>query len=81
MSKRVTKAVAKQAAYEETMKAQPTKKTAAARWIRHSWDETADSLRTQREPGFFPRRGPDWHREGTLEEIEARENAGQREMF
>lgn len=82
MAKRATKATAKLAAYEDVMKAQPTKsKASKARWIRHSWDAKTDSLRTEWEPGFFPQRGPDWHREGDLDEIEQRENAGQRELF
>lgn len=82
MAKRATKAAEKLAAYEDTMRSQPTKtKASAARWMHHSWDAQTDSLRTQWEPGFFPRRGPDWHREGSIDEIEAKENAGQREMF
>ncbi len=76
------KFAAKQAAYEETMAAQPTKpKVSKARWIKHSWDEKTDTLRTQWQPGFFPRAIPAWHREGSIDEIEQRENAGQREMF
>lgn len=82
MAKRVAKAAAKLAAYEDVMKVQPTKpKASKARWINHSWDQKTDSLRTRWEPGFFPRRGPDWHREGSLDEIEQKENAGQRDLF
>lgn len=81
MSKRVTKRELKQTAYAEVMKAQPAKpKASKARWVKHSWDEKTDSLRTQWAPGFFPAKAG-WHREGSLDEIEARENAGQREMF
>lgn len=80
MSKRATKAAAKQAAYEETMKARPKSKASKARWIKHSWDEKTDSLRTQWVPGFFPAKAG-WHREGSINEIEARENAGQRSLF
>lgn len=80
MAKRVTKRELKQVAYDETMKSQPAK-ASKARWIKHSWDEKTDSLRTQWEPGFFPRRGPDWHRQGSIDEIEQRENAGQRSLF
>lgn len=80
MSKRATKAAAKQAAYEETMKARPKAKASKARWIKHSWDEKTDSLRTQWVPGFFPAKAG-WHREGSINEIEARENAGQRSLF
>jgi len=80
MTKRVAKAAAKQAAYEDTMRS-ASAKVSRARWIRHSWDAQTDSLRTEWEPGFFPQRGPDWHREGSLDEIEQKENAGQRSLF
>jgi hypothetical protein len=79
MSKRATKAAAKQAAYEEAMKSQP--KAPKGKWTFHIWDEKTDSLRTRSIPGFFPRPSADWHREGSLDEIEQRKNAGQREMF
>ncbi|MDX0164397.1 hypothetical protein GOC43_21325 [Sinorhizobium meliloti] len=81
MTKRATKAAFKRAAYEETMKSQPAKaKASKARWIKHSWDEKTDSLRTQWVPGFFPAKAG-WHREGSIDEIEQRENAGQRSLF
>ena len=80
MSKRATKAAAKQAAYEETMKSQPKAKASKARWVKHQWDDKTDSLRTLWVPGFLPAKAG-WHREGSIDEIEARENAGQREMF
>ncbi|MFT4163426.1 hypothetical protein [Shinella sp.] len=81
MAKRVTKLELKQTAYAEVMKAQPAKpKASKARWVKHSWDEKTDSLKTRYWPAAFPgARG--WHREGSLDEIEQRENAGQREMF
>lgn len=81
MTRGVKKVAAKQAAYAETMKAQPTKaKASKARWVKHSWNEKTDSLKTRYWPAAFPgARG--WHREGSLDEIEQRENAGQREMF
>lgn len=82
MAKRATKAAFKRAAYDEVMKAQPAKaKASRARWIKHSWDEKTDSLRTQWQPGFFPRASQHWYREGSIDEIEQRENAGQRRMF
>ncbi|RVP48124.1 hypothetical protein [Sinorhizobium medicae] len=82
MAKRVTKAAIKRAAYYDAMKVQPTKsKTSKARWIQHSWVEKAGRLPTQGQPGFFPRASQHWHREGSIDEIERRENAGQREMF
>ncbi len=81
MSKRATNAAIKKAAYDETMKSQPKANTSKARWVRWSWDPEKDTLKQQWIPGFFPRPRIDWHREGSLDEIEARENAGQREMF
>jgi len=81
MSKRATKAAVKRAPYDEVMAAQPAKsKASKPRWIKHSWDEKTDSLRTQWAPGFFPAK-TGWHREGSIDEIEARENAGQRSLF
>jgi hypothetical protein len=80
MAKRVTKAAIKQAAYDETMKSQSKAKASKARWIKHSWDEKTDSLRTHWAPGFFPAKAG-WHREGSIDEVEARENAGQRSLF
>lgn len=82
MSKRVTKAAIKRAAYDETMAAQTAKaKSSKARWIKYTWDEKSDSLRTQCQPAFFPRASQHWHREGSIDEIEQRENAGQRALF
>ncbi|MEE9983291.1 hypothetical protein [Agrobacterium pusense] len=81
MTRGFKKVAAKQAAYEETMKSQPTKpKVSKARWVKHSWDEETDSLRTYYWPAAFPG-AKGWHREGSLDEIEQKENAGQREMF
>jgi hypothetical protein len=82
MTRGFKKLAAKRAAYEETMASQPTKaKVSRARWIKHTWDEKTDTLRTQWQPGFFPRASQEWHREGSIDEIEQKENAGQREMF
>ena len=50
------------------------------RWVRHSWDRARDQLVTEYAAGRQPDE-PDWHREGSIDEIEQRENAGQREMF
>lgn len=81
MSKRVTKAAVKQTAYAETMKAQPTKpKVPKARWVRHTWDEKTDSVKTSYWPAAFPG-AKGWYREGSIDEIEQRENAGQRKLF
>ena len=49
------------------------------RWVKHSWDRERDCLVT--EVAIERQAGPGWHREGSISEIEARENAGQREMF
>jgi hypothetical protein len=81
MARRVTKAAAKQAAYEDTMRSQPTKtKASAARWVRHVWCDKTDSLKTSYWPTAFPG-AEGWHREGSLDEIEQKENAGQRSLF
>lgn len=50
------------------------------RWVRHSWDRVQDQLVTEYATGRQP---PDrgWYREGSIDEIEAKENAGQREML
>lgn len=81
MSKRGTKAAVKKAAYEETMKAQPKKTASLPRWVRHQWDSEKDCLKTVTWIGCAPRPGPNWHRERSIDEIEARENAGQRSLF
>ncbi|OHV83633.1 hypothetical protein [Rhizobium sp. LCM 4573] len=82
MTRGSKKSAAKQVAYAEVIKGQrTTAKRSKARWIKHSWDEKTDSLVTQWTPGFFPRASSHWHREGSIDEIEARENAGQRSMF
>jgi hypothetical protein len=81
MAKRVTKAAIKKAAYEETMKSQPAKpKRSQARWVKHTWDEKNDRLKTSYWPAAFPG-AKGWHREGSIDEIEQRENAGQRSLF
>jgi hypothetical protein len=49
------------------------------RWLKHGWDCEQDCLVT--EYALERQSAPGWHREGSLDEIEARENAGQREMF
>lgn len=49
------------------------------RWVRHSWDREQDRLVTEYAAGRQPRL--DWHQEGSIDEVEARENAWQREMF
>lgn len=47
---------------------------------KHTWCEKTDSLRTHYWPAAFPG-AKSWHREGSLDEIEQRENAGQRSFF
>jgi hypothetical protein len=80
MSKRVTKAAVKKAVYDDVMKGQP-KSASAPRWVWHRWDHERDRLRTTGWIGSIPRPTPDYHREGSIQEIEQRENAGQKEMF
>lgn len=85
MSKRALKAAATQAAYDEAMAAKPMqsnrKSALRPRWVRYWWDKEKDCLVRRTWIGAVPRPGPDWHREGSLYELEARENAGQIEMF
>lgn len=49
-------------------------------WLRHSWDREKDRLVTEAAVGRQPDE-PGWYRKGSINEIEARENAGQRELF
>ncbi|MGE7368395.1 hypothetical protein ACQKKX_04900 [Neorhizobium sp. NPDC001467] len=51
-----------------------------ALWVRHSWDRGRDCLVTERVTGRRPTE-PGWYRQGSIDEIEARENAGQKELF
>lgn len=92
MSNRTTKLAAKRAAYEEAMRQQPAardrqqkpsqnRKQSNARWVRHRWSNETDSVKTLRLPACWPDPGKEWHREGSLDEIEQRENAGQRSLF
>ena len=85
MSKRAMKAAATLAAYDEAMAAKPQKfadkSTRRPRWVRYSWDSEKDCLVRRTWIGAVARPGPDWHREGSIDEIEARENAGQRSLF
>lgn len=50
------------------------------RWVKHGWNRAQDCLVSERVIGRRPPE-PGWYREGSIDEIEARENAGQREMF
>lgn len=50
------------------------------RWVRHSWDRLQDRLVTEYATGRQPPDGG-WYREGSIDEVEQKENAGQREMF
>ncbi len=85
MSRRAEKAAEKQAAYDVAMAAKPRlstdKSTRRPRWVTYWWDKGKDCLVRRTWIGAVPRPGPTWHREGSIDEIEARENAGQREMF
>jgi len=85
MSKRAMKAAATQAAYDEAMAAKPQKSTDKStrrpRWVSYWWDKEKDCLVRRTWIGAVPRPGLDWHREGSIDEIEAKENAGQRDFF
>ncbi|OCW56304.1 DNA cytosine methyltransferase [Hoeflea olei] len=67
-------------AVEIAEKAKKTRKPDPVVWLRHSWDRAKDRLVTEAAVGRQPDE-PGWYRQGSIQEIEARENAGQREMF
>lgn len=67
-------------AVEIADKAKKVRKPDPAIWLRHSWDRQKDRLVTEASVG----RQPDetgWYRQGSIDEIEQRENAGQKELF
>lgn len=67
-------------AVEAAEKAKKARKPDPVVWLKHSWDRTKDQLVTDCATG----RQPDeegWYRQGSIDEIEQRENAGHREMF
>jgi hypothetical protein len=88
-TKKFTKRQLKVHAYEGVMRQQPAASNRiqkpgmnrAARWVKHVWDPAADTLKTSWIPGFMPRPSSAWHRQGSIDEVEARENAGQRSLF
>lgn len=49
-------------------------------WLRHSWNREKDHLVTEASAGRQPDEAG-WYRLGSIDEIEQRENAGQRELF
>ncbi len=78
---RMTKTDLKQVEYAKAMAAQPRRAKASPRWVRWSWDVENECARCQWKPGAFRRPGPDWYRERSIDEIEAKENVGQRSLF
>lgn len=83
MSRQITKTEAKRQLYNDAIRIQPktSNRQAKPRWIRHTWSEEQERLLSRWITGAMPRPGLDWHREGSLDEIEAKENAGQRSLF
>lgn len=92
MSRITKKLAAKKAAYDEVMRQQPAaksrqqklsqdRKKSTARWVRHEWVDACDKVITRALPARWPDPGKRWHRDGSLDEIEQRENAGQRSLF
>lgn len=65
-------------AVEAAEKAKKVRKPAAVVWLRPSWDRDKDQLVTEASVGRQPDE-PGWNRQGSIDEIEQRENAGQRE--
>ncbi|GMB82790.1 hypothetical protein NN6n1_35730 [Shinella zoogloeoides] len=67
-------------AAEIAEKAKKARKPDPVVWLKHGWDREKDQLLTEASIGRQPD-GPGWYRQGSIDEIEQRENAGQREMF
>lgn len=80
MSTSITKAAGKRAAYDDAMKGQP-RSASQPNWVWHRWDYERDRLKTTRWIGSIPRPTLDYHREGSIQEIEQKENSGQRRLF
>jgi len=80
---RITKTEAKRQAYNDAIRIQPkaSNRQKKPRWVRHTWSDEQERLLSRWMPGAMSRPGVDWHREGSLDEIEAKENAGQRSLF
>ena len=80
---RVSKTEAKRQAYNAAIRIKPAaqNRKAKPRWIRHTWSNEQERLVSRWMPGAMPRPGLDWHRQGLIDEIEQRENAGQRSLF
>ncbi|WP_428427334.1 hypothetical protein [Pararhizobium sp.] len=82
LSKTATKAAAKLAKYDAVPKSGPIVPKTRPIFVRHRWDGERDCVVTQRRYFFTPSsKEKDWHILGSIDEIEARENAGQISMF
>ena len=83
LSKTAAKAVAKLAEYEAAPKNGSTGPRGGSKpvWVKHAWNDVCGKVMKRSLPSSFPRPGKDWFREGTIDEIEQRENAGQIQMF
>jgi hypothetical protein len=75
------KAAVRKAAYAQAMATQPKRADRPARWMKHEWNEEKETIVSRWIPGMMPRPSKKWFREGTIEEIEQKENAGQRDLF
>jgi hypothetical protein len=76
---RAAKDAAKIAAYEEAMRIK--RRAALPDWVCHSWDHENECLCTSRVKGYMSRPDANHFREGSIDEIEQRENAGQKDLF
>lgn len=88
LSKTAQKAAAKVAAYEAAPRSGPIApqnglKLEHRRWVWHYWCDVEQRVITKKQPACFPRSTVParYLREGTIDEIEMRENAGQLSMF
>jgi hypothetical protein len=83
LSKTAAKTAAKVAEYEAAPKGGSTSPKIGSKpmWVRHQWNDARGKVIARRLPGLFPRPGKDWFAEGSIDEIEAQENAGQICMF
>lgn len=89
--RRTSKLAAKRESCAETMRHSLCRKIASrgrripasgtARWVRHRCSAETDRVKTLLLPACSPDPGAEWHRERSLDEIEANQNAGQRSLL
>ncbi|KQQ72385.1 hypothetical protein ASF70_12690 [Rhizobium sp. Leaf321] len=81
-SKTAAKKEAKVGAYDAVPKTGPNEPKTRPVYVRYGWDNDRDCLVTNRRYFFTPTsKEAGWYILGSIDEMEARENAGQRSMF